>query len=464
MQDIRKPYSHSKSNRDIASRVEEFEHRTYAQDADEQEAVHIPIRTQRARRNLDAMDMYPRRSRESDRPLAIDTDPHTSYRGPRLQGRVRKTSLGTWAFIITLIVVVFGVFLLTFVFNSAKLTITPKYQDLDVNKSYVFSNTGVANAVPYTLFTATSTKTKSLPLSETKKVEAKASGNIVVYNNFDENPQKLIKNTRFESSNGKIYRINESITVPGKKGSTPGSIEVTVYADSYGADYNIAPSDFTIPGFKGTPRFEGFFARSNGPMRGGASGEVSLVSQSDLNAAKDSLAIELAQDLKTNLQKVTEKGKVPLYSAIQVIFSDNEVEVMTGTTSTYEVTATGYVMLADETQLAAALAKELRDYPVDQALKLAYTDEMVFTLKKDVKAYSDASVEVLIEGKPRVVWVTDETVLKEAFVGKDRSDAAAIVQNTPSVNQIEMSFFPLWLSSLPSESDRISIVESLPKR
>jgi hypothetical protein len=126
MQDIRKPYSHSKSNRDIASRVEEFEHRTYAQDADEQEAVHIPIRTQRARRNLDAMDMYPRRSRESDRPLAIDTDPHTSYRGPRLQGRVRKTSLGTWAFIITLIVVVVGVFLLTFVFNSAKLTITPK--------------------------------------------------------------------------------------------------------------------------------------------------------------------------------------------------------------------------------------------------------------------------------------------------------------------------------------------------
>ena len=47
------------------------------------------------------------------------------------------------------------------------------------------------------------------------------------------------------------------MVVPGKNGTTPGSIEVTVYADEVGSSYNAAPQTF-IPGFKGTERYSGF--------------------------------------------------------------------------------------------------------------------------------------------------------------------------------------------------------------
>ncbi|HCC05775.1 TPA: hypothetical protein DEP94_00200 [Candidatus Nomurabacteria bacterium] len=473
MQDIRKPYSHSRSSRDIPKRVEEFERHEEFDVLDERDAVFIPTKSFKNRRSLENMEMYPKRAREEMQEISNrrereeinrepDTDPYTPYRGAKR--RKGPISFSTWMFALSTIVIITGVALLTFVFNSATITYIPKFKDVEINKSFTFSRDAAPSTISYTLATTTISKTKTLPLSETKKVETKASGTIVVYNNFDSNPQKLIKNTRFESSGGKIYRINQSITVPGKKGSTPGSVEVTVYADSYGAGYNIAPSDFTIPGFKGSPRYTGFYGRSVGSMKGGAGGNMSLVSQSDLNSAKDELALEMTQSLKEELSKIKKEGTVPMYNAVTVSFSDNEDQVMTGATATYEVTATGYLMLAKESELANMIATEtMRDYN-SQPVKLNYTNELTFTLKKDALPYLDKSLDILVEGKPRVVLVTDTEALKLNFLGKNRSDAPTIIQGLPSVAQIEMSFFPLWLSNIPTNKENVSVVESLPKR
>lgn len=42
-----------------------------------------------------------------------------------------------------------------------------------------------------------------------------------------------------------------------------------MYADGYGTEYNSAETDFTIPGFKGTPREKSFYARSKGTITSG---------------------------------------------------------------------------------------------------------------------------------------------------------------------------------------------------
>ncbi|MCX6756695.1 MAG: hypothetical protein NTW35_00870 [Candidatus Nomurabacteria bacterium] len=482
MQDIRKPYSHSRSNRDIPKRVEEFERHEEVEEIDDRDAVLIPTKTFKNRRSLDSMEMYPRRANESMQEISSkrerveidrepDTDPYTPFTG--VKRRKSDNSFGTWMFIITTIVIIVGAGLFTFVFNSAKITYIPKFKDVEVSKTFLFSRSATSTlpTISYIIATTTKSETKVLAPSETKKIESKASGIITVYNNFDSNPQKLIKNTRFESGGGKIYRINQSVTVPGKKGDTPGSIDVTLYADSYGAEYNIGTGtkdiklrDFTIPGFKGSARYTGFYGRLVGVIKGGAGGNMSLVSQSDLNGAKDGLAVELEKSLKEELSKVTREGTVPMYNTISVSFSDNETEVMSGLTSTYEVTATGYLMLAKESELASMIATEtMRDYS-DQPVKLAYANELVFTTKKDAIPYSDNSLDVLVEGKPRVVLVADTEDLKLKFLGKNRSDAPSIIQTLPSIAQIEMSFFPIWLSTIPTNKEHVSLLESLPKR
>lgn len=475
MQDIRKPYSRSKSNRDLPSRVEAFEKNSYSEEEesfDEEQPVQIPVRRGfRQRRNIDQMEMYPSGGRraydteETDKAGRRASD-GIVYRDPRTRYVSRRQSVGTLAFIGSIIVLAGGAALLTFVFNRATVTIVPKYEDVsDFRKTMTFAREGAdtADTVLYTVSTSSLSKSKTLTLSETKKIEAKASGRIIIYNNYTSESQRLIKNTRFESSAGKIYRINQSVTVPGKKGDTPGSIEVTVYADSFGSEYNSDPVDFTIPGFKGAPQYTSFYARSNGPISGGASGNASMASLADVNAAKDELALKLAQEMKETLSKVNENGYVGLYGAIDIVYDDNEEEVLQGTTSTYEVTATGYLMLAKEEELATSIAETLRDYN-GAPVRLDYEDKLTYTRKDSDRVAASERMDVLVEGGPRIVFLTDEENLKRMVVGKKRSEFTSLMKSIDSIEGAEISFSPLWLSAFPNEENKISIVESLPKR
>ncbi|MBP9782506.1 MAG: hypothetical protein KBC50_02130 [Candidatus Pacebacteria bacterium] len=462
MQDIRRPYSRSRSDvpptrtrKELEERVVDFEEHRYDDDYEEEEViVEQPKRSfedRRAARDLNSRDIYPR-GRE---PMYRDIRTNYVHEGGNKQ---------TLFFIggISVLVVIIG--LLTFVFNSATVTVVPKHEDIeDMSKVYTMSVNKDPGTIGYVLATSTLTKSKTLSVSETKVVESKASGKIVVYNNFDTEPQRLIKNTRFESTAGKVYRINQSIVVPGKRGTTPGSIEVTVYADEVGSGYNAAPTDFTIPGFKGTERYSGFFARSNGPLTGGASGNVSLVAGSDIDAAKDELALELSEAVKVSLKETKRDGYVALPGAIKISIADNEQALRTGETSTYSATVTGYLPLVENTELAGSLALTLREYN-NEAVRLDYADTLTIT-PKDVSTIDTATpTEVLIEGDPRIVWITDEATLKTQLLGKSKKEFATVMSTVASVIKADITFSPLWLNRFPTDTAKINIEESLKKR
>lgn len=473
MHDIRKPYTRSSSNRDLNSRVEQFETRSYDRDDyDEREEGPVQIPLKRVRRNVNDMDMYPRRriddvKYEDDRNSEEEPQHHRRIgdNNPQPRRVRRESSLGTWIFIAVIIILSVGAGLLTYVFDSATVTIVPKYKDVnDFNKTITFSKNGLdTSGVPFIVATSSFTKSKVLPLSQTKKIESKASGKVIIYNNHDLLPQKLIKNTRLESTSGKIYRINQSIVVPGKKGDTPGSIEVMVYADSYGTTYNSSPTDFTIPGFKGTSREKTFYARSNGPISGGSSGNVSLASLSDMNAAKDGFAVELAQEIKADLMKINKEGYIGLYGASEVVYTDNEADILSGKTGTYEVTATGYLILADANKLAQSVAGSVREY-ANEPVRLGYTDTLIYTRKDTDHVNSTSSLSILVTGKPRVIWLSDVDAIKDMVRGKKRDDFKPLMKSLTTIQGAEIGFSPLWLSSFPTDTGKIAIVESLPKR
>lgn len=475
MQDIRKPYSRSKSDRDLSKRVEEFEtHHYHEEDTMSEQPVHIPIKKGfKERRSIDQMDMYPSHGRRAYDNVDVQDKPHGRresddivVRDPRTRYERKKHSVGTLAFIGTILAVVIGGSLLTFVFNRATVTIIPKHEDLsDFRQAITYAREGADTdtTVLYAVATSTLTKSKTLAMSETKRVEAKASGKIIIYNNYSSEPQRLIKNTRFESTAGKIYRINQSVTVPGRSASKPGSIEVTVYADEFGTAYNSSPSDFTIPGFKGSPQYSTFYARSSGSIAGGASGEQSSASLADINAAKDELALELAQEIKEKLSKQTLDGYVGMYSALDIVYVDNEQDVLVGNTPTYQVTATGYLMFAHARELAETIARSTREYE-GQPVRVDDADKLTFTRKDADRLSTVNSLEVLTEGAPRIVFLADEDGIRTLVAGKDRSEFATLMKSVESIESAEISFSPLWLSSFPEETAKISVVESLPKR
>lgn len=458
MDDIRKPYKNSRSNRiTLAQKVEKFENGEY-DDEENYEPVAISKSSFKSRRNIDNMEMFPKK-----RETYYD-DEGNSYSNRRNDkgGSFKKIGFGLF------VIAVAGVaFIFTYILNSATITVTPKFYDVEnFNKVVKFTKLQKEEGeVNFTLATTTASKEKTLPLSETKKIEAKASGKIVIYNNYSSDPQKLIKNTRFESLSGKIYRINQSITVPGKKGDTPGSVEATIYAESVGSLYNSGPTDFTIPGFKDgdKDRYTKFFARSKGDITGGVSGDKSTASISDINAAKDELEIELTQEVKDMLSKTKESGYESMPSAIYVEFEDNINSVKTGDTSVYKVKATGYMMLAKSDDLAKVFAKELSDFQ-NKDVRLSYSDQISYSRKDGDNPNSVDSLDILVSGSPRVIMKIDESSLKESVLSKARDEFRNIMNKVPSIKSAEIQFSPFWLSNFPNEERKIKVIESLPKR
>jgi hypothetical protein len=467
MQDIRKPYTRSRSNNDLQSRVEQFESARYRRDDYDEDPVQIPVKKQR--RDIHDMDMYPRRAQEEE---LYEDDSHderlrrNAHRDDIHSRKARRrVSINTILFIFAMIALVVGVALYTYVFDTATITIVPKYKDIaTINQPFIFSREGgEGTGIPFITASTSLTQTKTLSLSESRKVEAKASGKITIYNNFDSSPQKLIKNTRFESSKGKIYRINQSIEVPGKKAGVPGSIEVTVYADSTGAEYNIASADFTIPGFKGSARESAFYAKTKTPISGGSSGNMSLASLSDVNAAKDSLALELEKTIKEEAKKVQREGYTPLYSASEITYEDNENEILNGSTAIYKVTATIHVILVNSSLFAEALAKTFGDYD-NAPVRLSHADTLVYTRKETEKVTTSDTFSILVEGKPRIVWESDIESIKAMVTGKSRDDFKPLMKTINSIESAEISFSPRWLTHFPSENNKLIVIESLPKR
>ena len=114
-------------------------------------------------------------------------------------------------------------------------------------------------------------------------------------------PLRLVTNTRFESADGKIFKIKDSAVVPGytldgtKK--IPGVTTAEVYADQPGEGYNKAPGKFSIPGFKDSPEYTTIYAQSTETFVGGFNGKRFKIEDSELQTAQQALQTELRNSL-----------------------------------------------------------------------------------------------------------------------------------------------------------------------
>ena len=152
-----------------------------------------------------------------------------------------------------------------------------------------------------------------------------------------------------------------------------------------------------------------------------------------------------------------------MYTAVEVTYEDNEKEVLSGVTAVYKVTATGHLPLADASMMAQAVGETLVEYK-DEDVRLGYVESLVYTRKQSDHIASSTGLSMLIEGKPRVIWVSDMDDIKSMVKGKDRDDFKPLMKTITSIESAEINFSPLWLSSFPSDVTKINVIESLPKR
>ena len=320
---------------------------------------------------------------------------------------------------------------------------------------------GARILVPGELLVAEKNINRAFKASSKERVEAKAVGRLWVYNGYSSQPQTLVIQTRFESPDKHIFRLTKQVTIPGAKIDNgkiiPSKIEVSVVADGTGAEFNLAPTTgWKIPGFKGSPRYEGFYAESVEPMTGGFVGERAAPTADDLKKARSELEASLKDALKNEMSVLT-SDKFMFFEDAEVFKNLEEKKDVTSSESpdVFNLFLRGELrgIIFDKLALEDAVAlKSRRGLPEGlryRDLKLDYGPrDFDFTLGR-----------IRFEAKGSLAFQNDIKVdeVKREIIGKDEKSLQSLVFALPGLEKATISLWPFWVRQVPENEKKIKV-------
>lgn len=357
--------------------------------------------------------------------------------------------------------------------SSAKITITPRSEDVDVAYDMTAKLTPDNGSLQFqTISIPDIEKTKEIPATKEVDVFKKAEGPIVIYNSYSGASQRLIKNTRFESPDGKIYRLTQSVVVPGtqiKNGETlPGSVLVVVTADSPGQEYDIENSDFSIPGFKGDPRYGKFYARSKPgtPISGGFSGKKKVADEKDIETARAELKNLIRDELIRNALSQKPADYVMYDDGMFFSFEDGDVSSNENILlkDTVSVTENGSVQIIifNSGELSKIIAqKGVSDWD-DSEIFIPEIEKLDFKIKnrENLDISRASSTNFSLNGKIKIIWRIDAEILKNKIKGTKKLLFQVVLADFKNIKKAEATVKPFWTSKFPENTDKIEIFEN----
>lgn len=409
-------------------------------------------------------------TRESLPPLQQKPAPREERKDPRYTfeeatpeatviPKLKSSSRRKWPIyvaILALLIIIGLVYFFIPKVTGANITLTPKGQTIAVDSTFIASKDTNAE-LPYQVAVYGKDGKLTLPANGQETVQVKATGVIRIFNNFSATEQKLIANTRFATPQGKIFRINQAVTVPGKSVDTPGSVDATVTADAVGADYNVGLTDFTIPGFKGDPKYDKIYGRSKTAIDGGFSGTRSKVDKSQLSSAREKIHTELENSLVKQMQQnIPENFIFPKNSYFIEYESLPDSPVDGGVQITERATFHGIMFKRDV--LAGAIAKKVGTDTVGKS-DLANIDNLTFSTKigSSTKPWDSDTFSFKLNGTTTLISSIDIDKLKNELKGKPRKSLNAILAGYPGVAQAEVVMRPFWVQTFPDSLTDIMI-------
>lgn len=325
-----------------------------------------------------------------------------------------------------------------------------------------FASVDPANStVPAQVFSQKEGLQLSFPASGKKVIEQKAAGKITIYNAYSSDPQPLVASTRFVASDGKIFRLAKSITVPGAKivegKIIPSTFETAVIADQPGAEYNIGPvAKFSIPGFKGTPKYQAFYGESLGPMAGGFVGEAAFPTLDDIKKAKTEIAQKLESAVKEKiLAQIPAEFKIVDGATNFSILKQNIIS---------QTDNDGNFKIDSEAAITIVAFKET-DLLLMLEGKIMKEKGSGYEVKNFELSYEKARVDFLsgrisfpVKFTSTLARTIDIDSLKEQVMGKSEPALQALIYGLSDLQSAVISLWPFWVKSVPGSKGKITIL------
>lgn len=373
----------------------------------------------------------------------------------------RKSNMKKYLILIGSIITLVLFFAIFSSLNSATVTIKPKIESSAFNEEIVIEDLSTRKnneSLGYRVIELAKESEKVVEAQSEELVQEKAFGEITIFNEYSENNQTLIENTRFESEDGKIYRIQESISVPGYTESggeiIPGQITVTVYADEEGEEYNLESGNFTIPGFEGQEPYDFFYAETETSISGGFDGVRKIVSDEDIEIA----TTELQEDVRDKLlQELNDQVTEEFYihqNEDSFSFDNIEQEQMEDSDNVrLKLKGRVSAKIFNKVDISNKIADNIfANYFSNENTLIENFEDVEFSISE-----GDTSETLEVSGDSDFIWQVDKDKLKEDLAGTEQRLLSTLMQDYTEIQTAEAVISPFWVSNFPEEKKKIKI-------
>jgi len=359
-------------------------------------------------------------------------------------------------------------FFVNMLMGGATLTVYPRFREPNVNASFTAHQNAIADQLPFEIMTLDAEGERQVQATGEEQVEVQAEGSILIYNNHQTSPLRLVTNTRFASPEGLVFRIKDSVVVPGYSTNdvgerVPGVITAEVFADEVGEEYNLTPTNFTVPGFEGGPEYDNVYAESTEAFTGGFSGERFIIEDEEMQTAQQTLRTELRNSLLERIDQEKPAGFEVFQGAVTFTYETLPAVGYGDNLATIKERVVMRIPMFQEADFARFIAAATVPGYEGNDVRISDTSILDFDYSSSTTAASDisaaTSLDFELEGRPQIVWEYDTDALKADLANKNRTAINSVLGAYPAVERAEATLRPFWKKTFPIEIGDIEVIE-----
>ncbi len=299
------------------------------------------------------------------------------------------------------------------------------------------------------LSVTTSTSITVSPQTTTDK-PGKSHGVVTIYNQ-GKTVQSLVATTRFLSDGGVLFRLIKSVTAPAG-----GQVTAEIVADKTGPEGDVAAGNFTIPGLSAANQ-KIIFGKSIASTAGGSS-KVGIVTQQDIDAAKENARKALFEIGQTALTTVTIPDSYAVLHSPVSVQADSSAKPG-DETSAFVVTAQGtmaFVAYPKSSVYSAADTEVSNQAPTPYHKVIFEGDAPTVSLQSLSAETKTAKLQVYREGKA-VLDAHASAFQPAQFLGRSKQEIVDALSSIKGITHVDISFFPFWVDHAPKVPSRIKV-------
>lgn len=386
----------------------------------------------------------------------------------------RKNSANRLLISIILFVVIVGSAIgLSALLGKTQITIYPEHREPNISAEFTAYPDKRDKSLSYEILTLETTGESQVKATGQATVQEQATGIIEIIKTTP-GAERLIKNTRFRTPDGLVFRIQESVIVPGSikdsdGANVPGTIEVEVFADDVGDEYNIpANQTFDIPGFKEnnfTALYEAITARNNAPFTGGFDGPQFQIDENELSEARQKLQIDLRDNLLARIETEKPADFIAFPEAVAITYNQLPAVEYGQDLVTIREQAILQIPLFKAVEFGSFLAQETIATYDGNPVRVDDPSALIFQYTQATTSSSvianEPSLTFSLTGKPLLIWEYDAKTLTENLAGLPKTAINNAVTAHPGIEEARVQITPFWKRTFPEKAEDIIVVEKL---